>query len=185
MELGYKIELLFPSFKVYSVGMEIERKFIVKTLPDLSSIQPLKYERYFVKLEEGYQERVQRRGDKYEFEIKKLVPTVGNISHHEKTRRQITQEEFDRFKIGKENLGIIRNSYKISEHPDLSIKIYHGRFEGLVRAEIEFQSEEEAKNYVPEEWMGEEITNSPLGMDSRLLQLTLEEFKSLLGRLEK
>jgi len=184
------MELIIPVFTSYHPvfrnygnirDMEIERKFLVKNMPDISGIQPVYYERYFLKIEDGYQERIQRKGDRYEFETKKLVPSIGNVSHHEKTRDQITEKEFERLKEGKENLGIMRDGYFLSKNPDISIKIYRGKYEGLVRAEVEFDSEKEARDYQPEPWMGEEITNSPLGMDSRLLHLTTDEFRDLLG----
>lgn len=158
--------------------MEIERKFLIKELPDLSPKEPIRYERYFIKIENGLEERVQKKGDKYEYEIRKTISDIQRT----KEKRSITEEEFIEFKKGKENEGIIRDSYLISEKPNITIKIYRGRFEGLIRAEVEFNSEEEARDYKPESWMGSEITTSPLGMDSRLLHLTPEEFKSLSNR---
>ena len=49
-----------------------------------------------------------------------------------------------------------------------------------MRAEIEFKSEYEAQNFKPFDWMGREITNTMLGKDSKLVQLSKEEFKKLL-----
>lgn len=166
----------------YSCDMEIERKFLVKEIPNLEGIKSIPYERYFVKIDPESQERIQKKGDSYEYEIKRVVPGVGNVSQHLKEKRTINKEEFDNLKEGKENEGIIREGFNISSNPDVSIKIYHGRFEGLVRAEVEFENSEEAEKYIPESWMGEEITNYPLGMDSRLLHLSREEFNSLLKR---
>lgn len=160
--------------------MEIERKFLVHTLPDITNILPVRYERYFLKITDGYQERIQRKGDIYELEVKKSVPTMGKIVHYEKTKRPISKEESEKLKEGKENAGIIRDGYFLSKKPDISIKIYHGRFEGLIRAEVEFDNEDEANSYRPEPWMGEEITRSPLGMDSRLLHLTDSELQDLI-----
>lgn len=162
--------------------MEIERKFLIKEMPKLEGIKSIPYERYFIKIEPEYQERIQKKGDVYEYEIKKAVHGAGNISKHQKEKRYISKEEFENLKQGKENEGVIREGFNISSNPDVSIKIYHGRFEGLVRAEVEFDSVEEASSYVPEAWMGEEITHSPLGMDSRLLYLTEEEFGDLLEK---
>ena len=42
---------------------------------------------------------------------------------------------------------------------------------------FEFTSKENANKFTPPSWMGEEITDTPLGRDSRLLDLTEEEFK--------
>ena len=158
--------------------MEIERKFLVKEIPDLSGIRPISYERYYLSTDESSVVRIQKRGDKYEYETKK------NISHleYEKTKRLISGAEFEALKQVKASEGIMRDGYQISSKPDISIKIYHGRFEGLVRAEVEFSSREEAEAYIPAVWMGIEITHSPLGVDARLLHLSKEEFLSLLTR---
>jgi hypothetical protein len=39
---------------------------------------------------------------------------------------------------------------------------------------------EEAKKYTPAPWMGEEISHSPLGRDSRLSQLDSTAFEKLI-----
>lgn len=154
-------------------------------MPDLSGLHPIRYERYFLKDKDGVQERIQRRGDVYEREIKQALPQRGKVVIHKKEKYPLTKGDFNRLKIGKERDGIIRESYELSTRPPISIKIYQGRFEGLIRAEIEFDSAEEAATYVPEVWMGNEITTTPLGMDSRLLHLTKEEFESLLQRVSE
>jgi adenylate cyclase len=158
--------------------MEIERKFLIKELPDLSGIKPIGYERYYIKKDGESVERIQKKGDCYEYETKR------SISHleHKKEKRKITQEEFEELRRGKEQEGILRDSYLLSSNPDVSIKIYQGKFEGLARVEIEFASKEEAEEYIPKSWMGAEITVSPLGADARLLHLSRDEFLSLLKR---
>lgn len=155
--------------------VEIERKFLVKNIPDLSSITPVRYERYYIKREPGFEERVQKKDEVFEYEIKK------EISNLERTKEKkiISEEEFEKLKQNA-NEAIVRDGYKIDDRT--SVKIYHGRFEGLQRAEVEFGSVEEAGIYVPEKWMAEEITDSPLGRDTRLLDLTEEEFKNLINK---
>ena len=155
--------------------MEIERKFLVKNMPDLSGIIPVRYERYYLKRDGGVEERIQKKNDKYEYEFKK------EVSGLERTvdKKSITESEFNDLKNKAEG-NLIRDSYQVSLRPNISIKIYHGRFDGLIRAEVEFDSLDSAKDYIPETWMGEEITDSPLGRDSRLLGLSEQEFKSLI-----
>lgn len=158
--------------------MEIERKFLVKELPDLSDIKPVRYERYYLNKDGPSVERIQKKGDRYEFESKKTISPL----EHDKQKRYINQDEFEHLRKGKEADGIVRDGYMLSTNPEVSIKIYHDRFEGFVRAEVEFSSKEAAEAYVPESWMGAEITTSPLGADARLLHLTKDEFLSLLQR---
>ena len=70
-------------------------------------------------------------------------------------------------------------SYSL-EFPGASIKIYHGEYEGLMRAEFEFNNLEEAKAFHVPEWAGQEITNSTLGRDARLSSLNRDRFRQLL-----
>ena len=157
------------------MNREIERKFFVKTMPNLSGIKPQKYERYFLERGNGTEIRISKVDDSYKYEVKR------EISALERTRekREITKEEFDRLKQGTHE-AIIRDRYNIpSDHGsthEIAIQIYHGRFEGLIRAEVEFESQEDAEAFVPLPWMGEEMTGLPIARDSKLLDLTEEEF---------
>ena len=156
---------------------EIERKFLVKTLPDLSGKTKQSHERYYLYRGKGVEVRIQRVNDVYEFERKSETSELGR-----KTQKfEITKEEFETLK-GDSGEVIVRESFLVSRNPEITVKIYHGRFEGLVRAEVEFTSEEDAKKFTSHDWMGEEITDTPLGRDSRLLDLTDKKFKDLLKR---
>ncbi|MDE2038173.1 MAG: hypothetical protein KGI69_03065 [Patescibacteria group bacterium] len=154
---------------------EIERKFFVKEMPDISNIQPLHYERYFLKRENGVEERVSKINEKYVYEKKH------EISNLERTRdkKEISAEEFNLLKRDATEV-LIRDRYDLSENPKISIQIYQGKFKGLVRAEIEFDSEEDAKKFRPFVWMGSEMTDLPIARDSKLLDLSESEFKRLL-----
>jgi len=154
---------------------EIERKFLVNDMPSLVGIKPLRYERYFLQRGGTIEERIQKKGDVFEYE-KKV-----NISHMEshKEKKIISEEEY--MKLRHRTLdAIIRDSYILSSDPEISIKIYGGRFKGLVRVEVEFKSVEDAVSFIPFEWMGKEITYLPLGRDGNLLDLTNQEFEKLL-----
>src|SRR3989344_9376088 len=111
--------------------MEIERKFLINGMPDLSGIKPISYERYYIKKDGETVERIQKKGDSYEYETKRTISHL----EHKKEKRRITQKEFAELKRGKEDEGIIRDGYLLSSNPDVSIKIYHGKFDGLARVE--------------------------------------------------
>jgi adenylate cyclase len=151
---------------------EIERKFLVKTIPDLSKVKKIEYERYYLYVGKGIELRIQRKSEEYELERK---VATGNLSRTSDVC-PLSKEEFDLLKKLSDK-SIIRDAYQISDKPDISIKIYHGDYEGLVRAEFEFESEEEAKTFVPPEWCGKEITDSDLGRDSRLMGLEKDGFE--------
>jgi CYTH domain-containing protein len=149
---------------------EIERKFLVKQLPDLSSIQVVNYERYYLFVGNGIELRIQRKNHKYELERK---VTTGDLTRTGNSC-PLSPEEFNLLKQ-LSSKSIIRDAYRLSESPNVSIKIYHGDCEGLVRAEFEFESEIEAKSFIPPEWCGDEVTNTALGRDSRLLALSRQD----------
>lgn len=159
---------------------EIERKFLISKMPDLSNFEPVMYERYYVYRDGKIEMRVQKKGTQYEIERKEMVNTLKAI----KTKMVISKPEFETLKkLGTE--AIIREGYFISSNPDVSIKIYHGRHEGLNKIEVEFKSEEEAKAFQIPDWYGEEITDSIVSRDSKLLDLTEEEIKNFLREKER
>jgi CYTH domain-containing protein len=152
----------------------ITRKFLVKSLPDLTRKECSSQNRSYLYRKNGIVIRVQSKGNVFELERK--VSKTALIRESEKI--SITKEEFDTLsKIAKDN--ITRDSYVITETPDIVLQIYHSKFEGLVRVEVRFQSIEEANQFSPPEWMGREITNTHLAKDETLLDLTDQDFQAM------
>src|SRR3989338_87983 len=89
---------------------EIERKFLVKKLPDLSKEESINYERYFLKIESDFEERIQKKGDTYEKERKFKTSDLSRKTE----KQEISKEDFDVLKKTTSQ-SIIRDSYKISE----------------------------------------------------------------------
>ena len=76
---------------------------------------------------------------------------------------------------------LVRESYLISKtSPRILIKKYKGDYRGFVFAQVEFDSIEAMERFEPLDWMGTEITNSPLGRDAWLLGLDREHFMKVL-----
>lgn len=156
---------------------EIERKFFIREMPNLTGKSPVSYERHYLYKGNGVEIRVQRKGNEFEFERKVETSQLAR----ENQNFEITQGEFDYFKALSTH-EIIRESYLISESPEITLKIYHGKFEGLVRAEVEFLNEDEARNFKPLDWFGKKITDSPVGRDGRLIELSEKEFSELIKK---
>lgn len=153
----------------------ITRKFLVKQVPDLTGKEHWVQNRFYLYRKNGIVIRVQSKGDLFELERKvsktALIRESGKII--------ITKEEFEA--ISKTTSDhVTRDSYVIGEVPYITLRIYHGRFEGLVRVEIEFPSVEEANHFSPPVWMGKEITTTALAKDETLLDLTASDFQKLL-----
>lgn len=157
------------------MNKEIERKFLLKSLPNLDLLEWIHYERYFIFINDKVEIRIQKKWEKFEFERKEKE----NIVSYNKEKFEISKEEFDFFKMMATE-SIIRDSFSISKTPNISIKIYHWKFEGLVRVEVEFENKKQAENFIPLEWFWNEITDSPLWKDSTLLNLSQKEFLKLI-----
>ncbi len=159
---------------------EIERKFLVKDMPDLDGVEKVSQERYFLQRSDLVEEGMKRKGTTYLYE-KKLM-----VSPQEKSRENIvvSKSEYESSK-GRGTTIIERDSYRLSEYdnPVVSVKIYNGAYRGLVLAEVEFNSVEEMEDFEPFEWMGVEVTSTPLGKDARLVDLDREQFENILDTL--
>lgn len=144
--------------------MRLTRRFMVESLDNISLSNPIRYERYYI----NDKLRIQKKDNYYEKEIL----DEQNVLVEKST---ITEEEFLKLKSTAYS-KIVRDSYLYLKNNNISIKKYYGSYEGLNRAEVKFSSKEEMDLYSKEEWMGEEITYSPLAFDKDLSKLNREEF---------
>ena len=96
--------------------MEIERKFLIKELPDLS---------------------------KYEY-VDEAALTKESYEH--------LLEQIDGHAITKRRYLIPLEPYTIE------LDVFYGHMEGLIMAEVEFPSVEEANNFNPPSWFGVDVT---------------------------
>ena len=145
-------------------------------MPNIEGVESVPNEEHFLQHGDLVEERIQKRGDMYEYEIKTL------FGSHEwnRDKRTISKEEFHVLKA-KAPKSLLRDSYLLSQQkPRVSIKQYHGDYRELIFAQVEFDSHDEAESYEPLPWMGTEITNSHLGRDSQLLLLDREHFLEIL-----
>ena len=63
-----------------------------------------------------------------------------------------------------------RYEIPLGDHLIIELDIFHGKFDGLVLAEVEFPSLEEAENFMPPEYFGEDVTFSSEYHNSTLSQ---------------
>ncbi len=135
-------------------NMEIEKKYLVKTLPDNLASYPSRL------IEQGYLStdpvvRVRRDNDTYYLTYK-----GGGLMAREEYNLPLTAEAYHHL-ISKADGNIIsKTRYMLPLSKDLTIEldIFHGRFEGLLLAEVEFDSIEAANSFVPPSWFGEDVT---------------------------
>lgn len=139
----------------------LTRRFIVRSLDSLSISEPIRYERYYI----NDSLRIQKKNNLYE----KEVLNEDNI---------VTEK----IEISETDSEIVRDSYLYLKDNRVSIKKYYGLYKDLYRVEVTFSSAEEMNDYQKEDWMLEEITNSPLAFDKYLRNLSREDFKKELEK---
>ncbi|MEI6478032.1 MAG: hypothetical protein WCO52_03530 [bacterium] len=156
---------------------EIERKFFLKEMPDISGITKTTLERHFLFDEDGVELRIQSNGKDHTLQRKVTL----SDSEHTVEKIALSQKEFDILK--KLSVATIsRESYHLSDAPPTDLRIYHGPFERLVRVEFEFENAPAMEAFRAPDWVGKEMTGSRLSRDSWLLKLSKEEFATLLSQ---
>ena len=147
--------------------MEIERKFLIKKLPDnLTSYKARKIEQAYLCTDPVV--RVRRDNDDYYLTYKSKGMIV-----HEEYNLPLTKEAYGHLLAKADGNIITKTRYEIPEKDNLTIEldVFEGKFDGLLLAEVEFASEEEALCYIPPEWFGEDVSNSTKYHNSTLSRL--------------
>ena len=147
--------------------MEIERKFLIKKLPDnLTSYKARKIEQAYLCTDPVV--RVRRDNDDYYLTYKSKGMIV-----REEYNLPLTKEAYGHLLAKADGNIITKTRYEIPEKDDLTIEldVFEGKFDGLLLAEVEIASEEEALGYIPPEWFGEDVSNSTKYHNSTLSRL--------------
>ena len=138
--------------------MEIERKFLIKkeNLPE--NLEHFSSHR----IEQGYLctspvVRIRRQDDEYILTYKSK-----GLMSREEYNLPLTKDAYEHLKQKADGIVISKTRYLIPEKNGLTIEldVFHEVYEGLLLAEVEFSSEEEANSYVAPEWFGEDVTFS-------------------------
>lgn len=147
--------------------MEIERKFLIKKLPDnLTSYKARKIEQAYLCTDPVV--RVRRDNDDYYLTYKSKGMIV-----REEYNLPLTKEAYGHLLAKADGNIITKTRYEIPEKDNLTIEldVFEGKFDGLLLAEVEFASEEEALGYIPPEWFGEDVSNCTKYHNSTLSRL--------------
>jgi len=153
-------------FELTRNNREIERKFLVKSLPD-----NLKQSRSFV-IEQGYlatesagrQVRL-RKTDR----AASLTFKVGRGSHREEREIKLTPKQFAALWPGTVGRRLRKVRYEIPWKSLLiELDIYRGRHAGLVVAEVEFPDRASCGRFKPPSWFGREVTGEKRYSNVRL-----------------
>ncbi len=143
--------------------MEIERKFLIKELPDLTQ-----YDSNHIT--QGYLctnpvVRVREDGNRYYLTYK----GKGMLAREE-ANLPLTKEAFEHLVSKSDGKIIQKTRYLIPLDPyTIELDVFEGAHAPLIMAEVEFPSVEEANAFVPPSWFGEDVTQNPQYHNSNMI----------------
>lgn len=170
---------------------EIERKYAVKYLPEnLETEKIVDIEQAFIYRDGNTIIRVRKVKEKYpENKINYIytIKTKGNIQYDNKytigkkyeIENEISKEEYDELIKNKISKIIQKTRIVIPIENNLKVEmdVYYDYLEGFLTAEIEFENEEQANNFIKPEWLGEELGYKELS-NRKLAEMTREEWQA-------
>lgn len=149
--------------------MEIERKYLINKMPD----HLMGYE--CKQIEQGYLctnpvVRIRRANDDYILTYK-----GSGLLVREEYNLPLTEEAYLHLKDKVDGILIEKKRYLIPYINQLTIEldIFEGKLTGLILAEVEFETEEDANSFTPPDWFDEDVTYSQNYHNSTLSQKRL------------
>ena len=146
--------------------MEIERKFLLEELPKNIESYPVRH------LEQGYLctypvVSIRKDNDKYELTYKGKGAMV-----REEHNLPLTKEAYEHLREKIDGRLITKRRYMIPfGNYTIELDVFEGDLAPLTLAEVEFSSEEEARNFMAPDWFAEDVTFSRLYHNSYLSQM--------------
>ena len=145
--------------------MEIERKYLISTPPEDYRSYPYRW------IEQAYLctdpvVRIRRDDGRYYLTYKSK-----GLLGREEYDLPLTEDAYFHLLQKADGIVLQKRRYLIPiDGTGLTIEldIFEGQYEGLMLAEVEFPSEEEANAFTPPAWFGEDVTDSGLYQNSRL-----------------
>lgn len=145
--------------------MEIERKYRITALPE-------GYESFrFHEIEQAYLctepvVRIRRQDDEYYLTYKSK-----GLLAREEYNLPLTKDAYEHLRAKADGIILTKRRYLIpltGTPLTIELDVFSGRYEGLMLAEVEFPTIEEAERFTPPAWFGEDVTFSGEYQNSRL-----------------
>ena len=136
--------------------MEIERKYLIDRLPENLNSYPCR------KIQQAYLNtapviRIRRQDNDYFLTYK-----GGGLMVREEYNLPLNKESYEHLKEKADGIILSKTRYLIPLNDRLTVEldVFDPPYENLYLAEIEFETEEEAINFTPPAWFGEDVTFS-------------------------
>ena len=136
---------------------EIERKFLVRLLPDALASFPHAemWQGYLVTAPGGVQVRMRKAGEKHSLTYKR-----GRGNAREEREIELSPEQFAVLWPATEGRRLTKNRYDGPHGSHLvEIDVYTGKHQGLIVAEVEFDDEQSAREFRVPDWLGKDVSH--------------------------
>lgn len=160
--------------------MEIEKKFLVKDIShlDLSNYNKIEMIQDYLYIDKltivRKRKCIKNNKTTYTYTIK---TDKKNLSVNE-IEKEITEEEYNSLPTNPSYNSLSKTRYIISYIKDLKIEldIFHGIYDGIIFAEIEFNSEEQVNSIPIPDWFDKELSNTITNSDMAMRKIKISEF---------
>ncbi|MDF7801241.1 CYTH domain-containing protein [Pontiellaceae bacterium B1224] len=145
---------------------EIERKFILKELPDSMGEEPVAVlQGYITEPDDSVEVRLRQKGSTYILTCK-----TGQGMTREEQESEIGEDLFQQFWPLTVGRRVCKVRYKVALPNALmaEIDIFEDSLAGLKLCEVEFPDEASALAFVPPAWFGREVTEDPAYKNKQL-----------------
>ena len=132
-------------------GFEIERRFLVSSMPNLENHPCKNIVQYYLN---DKVTRIRRIDNDFV-----LTQKSGSGLSRTEIEYSITKEHFDKLKLGATSY-IMKTRYFLPLYNNLvaELDIFKGKHQGIVICEVEFSSIEDANSFEKPDWLGKDIT---------------------------
>ena len=149
--------------------MEIERKYLVVSLPDGLDGYP------HAEIEQGYlcthpTLRIRRIDDRYILTVKERIAADTSAIVNREEEFAMAADSYRRLRAHCEGGFVSKTRYRIPLEGGLTaeLDLFHGVHEGLRLVEVEFPDTAAAASFTPPVWFGEDVSADPRYRNSSL-----------------
>jgi len=144
--------------------MEVERKFRLQSPPDLSGSEADPIEQGYLAVGADGEVRLRRKGEQTLLTVKRGA----GLSRGE-AEVEISPEQFEVLWPLTEGRRLRKRRHLLPEDGlEIEVDIYEGELDGLIVAEVEFDSEDQARSFKPPPWLGDEVTGDERFLNENL-----------------
>ena len=160
--------------------MEIERKYLVRSLPDnLEQYEHIEIEQAYLCTSPTL--RIRRMGDAYILTVKERLRAGSTAIHNREEEFALSAQSYQQLLSKCDSGRVSKTRYRIDLRQQTGdgsyvgltaeLDIFHGRHDGLLLVEVEFPNTDTANAFVPPEWFGEDVSSDPCYRNSFLASM--------------